>query len=183
MRRILTTLTLLAAAALPAYADDSRLVTSVKLLDIQTILTQEGHEILSTGNDGKVSVRAKTAKGLIFNIVGTACETEFADGCLGMNMQVRYDADGAETLERINDASLMWPAISAWYTPTGFDGETPTVGISRYVILDRGVTEGNIKDNLINLLAIAPRAAEFIWQVGEYAPGNEGDDADWDEEW
>lgn len=182
MRRILTTLTLVAAAAaLPAYADDSRLVTSVKLLDIQTILTEEGHQIMSTGNDGEVSVRAKNADGLIFNIIGTACDTEYADGCLGLNMQVRYNADGNESLDRINGANLMWGATSSWYAASGFDGDTPTVGISRYVILDRGVTAGNIKDNLINLLAIAPRAANYIWEVGEYAPGAEGeyDDEGW----
>jgi hypothetical protein len=45
------------------------------------------------------------------------------------------------------------------------------VGITRYVILDRGATLGNIKDNLLNLLSIAPQAANYIWQAGEYAPG------------
>lgn len=47
---------------------------------------------------------------------------------------------------------------------------TPTVGITRYVILDGGMTIRNIKDNLLNLLAIAPQAADYIWQTGDYAP-------------
>jgi hypothetical protein len=95
---------------------------------------------------------------------------EGTDGCLGINMQVRYDADGQETLELINEANLMWAATSAWYDDLGVDGYTPTVGITRYVILDGGMTVRNIKDNLLNLLAIAPQVADYVWQTGEWAP-------------
>ncbi|MFN4185350.1 MAG: YbjN domain-containing protein [Hyphomonas sp.] len=168
MRRTLTTFALLSVAALCAHADDSRLLTSATLADLRAIVTEEGYTILSTGDDGAYSVRARTADGLIFNLVGAACDTEYADGCLGISMQVRYDADGEETLERINEVNLMWAATAAWYSSGGTDGKTPTVGITRYVILDRGATVGNIKDNLLNVLAIAPKAANYIWQVDDY---------------
>lgn len=186
MRRTLTSLGILAALAGSAFADDSRLVTSVNLQDLQTILIEEGHTITSSGDDGDVSVRATdtAGSGLIFNLLGTACETEFSDDCLGINMQVRYDADGQETLERINDANLMWAATSTWYSVDGVDGSSPTVGITRYVILDGGMTIRNIKDNLINLLAIAPQVADYVWQSGEYAPGAVSDDEDYyDDDW
>lgn len=183
MRRLLTTLAIFSAAALSAHADDSRLVTSVKLADLQSMVTEEGYTIMSTGDDGDVSLRAKTEDGLIFNVIGTACDTDYADGCLGINMQVRYDADGNETLERINDVNLMWAATSAWYSAGGIDGNTPTVGITRYVILDQGATLGNLKDNLINVLAIAPQAANYIWQAGEYAPGYIPDEDDFYDDW
>jgi hypothetical protein len=176
MRRLLTTLAILATASTPAFADDNAIVKSVKLADLQRILAEEGYTINSTGDDGAISIRAtdEAETGLIFNLLGTACEVEGTDGCLGINMQVRYDADGTETLERINDVNLMWAATSAWYSPDGYDGATPTVGITRYVILDGGMTVRNIKDNLANLLAIAPQAADYIWEVGDYAP--DGDD-------
>ncbi len=183
MRKLLTSLAILSAAALSAQADDSRLITGATLADLQSIVVEEGYTIISTGDEGEVSVRAKTAEGLIFNLIGTICDSEYSDDCLGINMQVRYDADGKETLQRINETNLMWGAISAWYSAGGVDGNTPTVGISRYVILDRGATEGNIKDNLLNLLAIAPQAANYIWQAGEYAPGYEEEDEYWDEGW
>lgn len=186
MRRTFTSLALIAAFALPAFADDSRLVTSIKLQDLQTILVEEGHTITSTGDDGAVSVRATDTNntGLIFNVIGTACDLEgYGPGCLGINMQVRYDADGQETLERINDANLMWPATSTWYSATGFDGGAPTVGITRYVILDGGMTIRNIKDNLANLLAIAPQAADYVWKAGIYADGYVPEDEYYDEEW
>jgi hypothetical protein len=172
MRRTLTSLALLAVASAPAFADDNRLVKAVYLQDLQTILVEEGHTISSSGDDGPISVQATDTNdtGLIFHLIGTACDTEFSDGCLGINMQVRYDGDGRETLQRINEANLMWAATTAWYSQEGIDGETPTVGITRYVILDGGMTIGNIKDNLRNLLAITPQAADYIWQTGEYSP-------------
>ena len=171
MRRTLTSLGLLVALAGHAFADDSKVVKSVSLQDLETILVEEGHTVMSTGDDGPVSVRATDpTTGLIFNLLGVACETEYSDDCLGINMQVRYDADGQETLERINEANLMWAATSAWYSPDGTDGKSPTVGITRYVILDSGMTVRNIKDNLLNLLAIAPQVADYVWQAGDYAP-------------
>jgi hypothetical protein len=69
----------------------------------------------STGEDGPVSVRATDpSTGLIFNLLGVACETEYSNDCLGINMQVRYDADGQETLERNGLADLVrdWPVVS-----------------------------------------------------------------------
>lgn len=184
MRQILTSLVFMAAFTAPAFADDDTIVKSIKLQDLQKILVEEGYTINSTGDDGAVSIRATdtAGSGLIFNLLGTACEVEGVDGCVGINMQVRYDADGQETLELINDANLMWAATSAWYSAGGVDGESPTVGITRYVILDGGMTIRNIKDNLLNLLAIAPQAAEYIWQVGEYDPAAAGEEV-YDDEW
>lgn len=116
MRRLIASVAVLAAFALPALADDNQLVKTVNLQQLQTILVEEGYQINSTGDDGEVSVRATDVNdtGLIFNLLGTACDVEGYDpGCLGINMQVRYDADGQETLERINDVNLMWAATSA----------------------------------------------------------------------
>ena len=76
MRRTLTAIALISAAALPAQAEDSRLIYSVKTPDIEAMLTEEDYTILGTGEDGPVSVRARTEDGLIFNMIGTACETD-----------------------------------------------------------------------------------------------------------
>jgi len=186
MRRIIASMAILAAAAMPALADDNAVVKTVNLQQLQAILTEEGYTINSSGDDGAVSVRATDTNdtGLIFNVLGTACDVEGYDpGCLGINMQVRYDADGQETLELINEANLNWAATSAWYSAGGTDGNSPTVGITRYVILDGGMTIRNIKDNLVNLLAIAPQAADYIWQVGDYGPDGADDAAYDDDEW
>ena len=170
MRKILASIAILAALAGPAFADDSTVVKSVTLDDLKQILTEEGYTIKSTGDDGDVSIRAVDDDGLIFNVLGSACNVNGVDGCYGINMQVRYDADGDESLERINEANLKWAAATAWYFEQGYDGDGPIVGISRYVILDAGMTIGNIKVNLVNLLAIAPAAADYIWETGDWDP-------------
>jgi len=179
MRRILISLAVLSALAAPGFADDTRVMGSITMPEIRSLIEAEGFSIVKTGEDGPNSIRAVAEGGLIFNVIGTAYDTTLTNGCLGLNMQVRYDADGEETLERINNANLMWPATAIWYTEVGFNDGGPTVGVSRYVILDHGVTAANIKENLINLLAIAPQAADYIWQAGRYAPDYEGDDDDW----
>ena len=76
MRRTLTSLGFLAALAGSAFADDARVVKSVSLQDLQAILIEEGYTINSTGDDGEVSVRATdtAGTGLIFNLLGAACE-------------------------------------------------------------------------------------------------------------
>jgi hypothetical protein len=173
MRRTLTLFACIAALAAPALAEDTRLVSAIQLSDLQAILVEDGYTIEQSGHEGTYSVQARdtNGSGLVFHLLGTACDLEGYDpGCLGINMQVRYDADGSETLERINEANLMWAATSIWYSAGGIDGNTPTVGVTRYAILDRGATIGNVKDNLLNLLAIAPEAADYIWQAGQYAP-------------
>jgi hypothetical protein len=170
MHRILIFMTLVGVFALPAFADDSRLLTSITLPDLQAILSEEGHTIESTGDEGAMSIRATDSEGtgLIFNLIGRACDMEgYGPGCLGIDMQVRYDADGEETLERINDANLIWPPTKVWYSQGGVDGNSPTVGVSLYVILDGGMTVRNIKDYLTNLLAIAPQIADHVWDLGD----------------
>lgn len=172
MRRTLTTLAILASFAAPALADDNRLVKAVYLADLQSILTEEGYVIEESTSEGEISVQALDSEGtgLIFHLTGTACETDITDGCLGINMEVRYDADGTESLARVNEANIMWSATSTWYAAPEADGEVGTLAITRYVILDGGQTIGNIKVNLENLLAIAPQVADYVWETGEYAP-------------
>lgn len=161
--------------------DNTALVTSFSVQDMQALVTSEGHTLSPQGAFGPYSIRATTADGLIFDIIGSACATEYSPNCLGLRLQVGYFADDSVSLERINEANLMWPPASTWYDPTQ-DEEGPTLGITRYVILDRGMTFGNVKDNLINLLAIAPQAANHVFQTDDTGLGAEDDDyadGDW----
>jgi hypothetical protein len=47
------------------------------------------------------------------------------------------------------------------------------------------MTIRNVKDNLLNLLAIAPQVADYVWETGKYAPGGAEEDAGsyYDDEW
>ncbi|MEZ5954385.1 MAG: YbjN domain-containing protein [Hyphomonas sp.] len=150
-----------------SLADNDRVVKSVNLEDLKAIVVAEGHTIDSTGAFGDVSVRATTEDGLIFHLIGTACETEYSDDCLGLMVQVRYDADSDVTLESVNSANVTYAAVSTWW-----DKENETVGVTRYVILDGGQRMENVKINLENALALGPLVADVIWPSDE----------DWDDD-
>jgi hypothetical protein len=149
-----------------SLADESRLVRSVFVADLEALVASLGHEVRSTGSEGEHSVRAATEDGLIYNVVGTVCDTDIRPGCLGINMNVRYDGDDMVTYEKLNNANLTWVATS-----TSLEGEIGTTNstliISRYVILDGGMTMRNVSDNLTNLLAIAEMVADYVWEVDE----------------
>jgi hypothetical protein len=172
MRTFLATAALATAVAFTAsaedfsanvsLADDDRVVRSVSLEDLKALAVSEGHTITETGGEGDVSVRATNSDGLIFHLIGTACQTEYSEDCLGMMIQVRYDDDEDVTAELINDANLAYAAVSTWW-----DKDSETVGVTRYVILDGGQRMENLKINLQNALALGPLVADLIWPYDE----------------
>jgi len=168
VRAFLAMTALAAAVSLPALAEDftadtsladnDRVVRSVNLEDLKALAVAEGHTITETGSYGETSVRATTPDGLIFHLIGTACDTDYADGCLGFMVQVRYDDDDSVTTDKINEANLTYAAVSTWW-----DEEGATIGVTRYVILDGGQRMENLKINLENALALGPLVADVIW--------------------
>ena len=178
MRTLLTTAALAAAVTFSAsaqeftadtsLADDDRVVRSVSLEDLKAIAISEGHEITETGGEGDVSLRAVNSDGLIFHLIGTACDTQYSEDCLGMMVQVRYDSDADVTDAMINEANLAYAAVSTWW-----DKEGETVGVTRYIILDGGQRMENVKINLQNALALGPLVADTVW------PYDDEDMYDW----
>ena len=168
MRTILAATALAALTAFSASADDfsadtsladnDRVVRSVNLEDLKALAVSEGHTINSVGDNGDVSLRAVTPDGLIFHLIGTACDTQYSADCLGFMVQVRYDDDADVTVDKINAANLSYAAVSTWW-----DQDGDTVGVTRYVILDGGQRMENLKINLENALALGPAVANVIW--------------------
>ena len=68
-------------------------------------------------------------------------------------MSSRFEATDAVTLDKVNEANLERAAVSVWRLQD-------SVGVSRYVILDGGMSEANIRINLDNFLAIVPGVAD-----------------------
>jgi hypothetical protein len=186
MRRLFTTLALAVAIAAPALAQgtftadaslarDDRQVRSVFLEDLKAVVVAAGHTITAAAGN---SVTATNENGLIYNLDGTICENEIRPGCLGININVRYDGDDMVTYEKLNAANLNWTPVSV-----ALEGEIGAADssliITRYVILDGGMSMANVKDNLTNALSIATSVADYVWEVGEYAPDYEDDLDDW----
>ncbi|MEM5516571.1 YbjN domain-containing protein [Henriciella sp. AS95] len=149
--------TLVAAAmavSLPAMAQDAGLISSVTEDSLAAFAEAQGHEVLGYGEAGEVSVRAESADGIVYYLTGTAC----TDGtCTGINMSARFDANEQVTLETINDANIRRAAVSVWLLDN-------TLGISRYVILDGGMTEENIQINFDNFIAIVPAVIDMFYE-------------------
>ena len=134
------------------------LVKSVTEADLRELVIAEGYTVDEVHPFEAPSVRGKTKDGHLFVLVGTACNQGGVVGCQGIMMQVRYDADDRVTLDGMNSANLKEAALSSWWDKT-----EKTIGFTRYVVLDDGVTWMNIRQNLRVLLAIEPKAMAQVW--------------------
>ncbi len=154
--------------------DDRKLVNSVTLADMQAIVTSLDHTVLNSDADD-VFIVAQDENGQKYVLDGTACND--AGACQGINMLMTYDLTDNISLESLNTASLTYAAVSVWQ-------DDPTVGVSRYVILDGGMTIANIKVNIDTLTALGGKVMmaaskpddDFGDDSGEYAHDGTCDD-------
>lgn len=160
MHHLKLTIALAVAACLPppvaaqAYSP-ARIVEGVRLGDLKAIVASFGDEVINEGMAGDTSLAARSADGTVYLLLGTACGDE-ALGCQGVNMQVRLDAEAVDH-EKVNALNMAEQALNTW-----FDPRTNTLGFTRYVVLDHGITMANLRENVAVLLAIAPTAAESL---------------------
>ena len=70
-------------------------------------------------------------------------------------MTVTYGREADDTPDDINRANKKYAAVSLWYDDT-------QIGISRYVILDYGMTLENLRFNVDILLGVAPSAIAAV---------------------
>lgn len=134
------------------------LVKSVTEADLRELVLAEGHTIDAMHPFEAPSVRGKTKEGLVFVLIGSACDLNGIPGCRGVLMQVRYDSNDSVTADSINKANLKEAAISTWW-----DKEDKTVGFSRYVVLDDGITWLNLRQNLRVLLSVQAGANKEVF--------------------
>ena len=75
-------------------------------------------------------------------------------------MQVRFDPVSTITDSDLARANLQEAAVLTWR-----DTSDGTIGVTRYVVLDYGVTMKNLRENVRVLLGITPLVIEAL--VGE----------------
>ena len=154
---MMATMATAAHAQVADLAEDSRLVRSVKLVDIQAVVTASGHTITSSDADS-VLVSAQVPEGIRYVLRGTACDG--GQTCQGINMVISYDMPNGIDDGRLNQADVTFAAASVWRSNNN-------IGVSRYVILDGGMTMENIKINLQTLISIAPQVFEKVRDADE----------------
>ena len=141
----------------PARASTS-IVKTVNEADLRALVLTEGHTVDAMHPFESPSVRGKTKDGLLFVLIGTACDIEGVPGCQGVMMQVRFDSDDTVTVAGINQANLKEAALSTWW-----DKEEKTVGFTRYVVLDDGITWLNLRQNLRVLIDVQADANKHVF--------------------
>lgn len=74
-------------------------------------------------------------------------------------VQIRFDADASIADERLLRANLAQAAVNTWRDQSG------TIGVTRYVVLDHGITMANLRANVLVLLGLAPSVVQTL--IGE----------------
>lgn len=150
------------ANAAPAQAQSQgysaeRLVKSVDLEDLRAIVESLGHTVSEQGKFGDVSVSATDAQETNYILIGTACNANGVRGCQGVMMQVRFDPDESVDAESLARANLSQAAVNTWRDPAN-----GTIGVTRYVVLDHGITMANLRENVNVLLSLTPSVVDAL---------------------
>jgi len=151
---------LIAALALglaaPAAAQDfvpDKVVKSVGSGDLAAVVGALGHQVLEQGEGEETVVLAENPDQLKYVLLGTACEMNGVAGCQGVLMQAQFDLPPATTYETVAKANLDYAALNIWV-----DFGEKSLGFTRYVVLDEGVTMANLRANVEVLLSLIGEA-------------------------
>ena len=142
----------------------NRIVDSIEAADLTQVVQAMGHRVEAYGENGDRSLRAVTPNGLQYFLIGTACDQGGVSGCRGVIMQVRVEAPERTTLNSLLRASDRHAPLNIWVNQ-----EARIIGFSRYVVLDGGVTMGNLAANLNVLLGLIPSALQVAGNTEQAA--------------
>lgn len=142
----------LGVIAAPAAAQTfvpGELKKSVGTEDLAAVVGSLGHQVLEQGEEGNVLVLAENQDQLKYVMLGTACDVDGVAGCQGVLIQAQFDLPPGTTYETVARANLEYVALNVWV-----DFEQKSLGFTRYVVLDDGVTMANIRANVEVLLGL-----------------------------
>jgi hypothetical protein len=147
-----------ATARAKAYAPDV-IALSVDNDDLKAIVASLGHTLDKVDFNTDVAVSATDERGTKYVMIGTACGVNGVAGCQGIAMQVRFDQGAGDvSLEKLAKANMSQLAVS-----TAWEPDAKVIAVTRYVVLDHGVTMANIRENLAVLLAVTPEVAKILF--------------------
>lgn len=149
LKSILTASAIMMGLVLPSAAQDDEMITGITQADLKALVIDMGDVITDEEDD---MIFAEDVLGTVYSLRGTACSDT---DCKGVEMTVKFDRTANDTPDDINRASLEFAAVKVWY-------DDDEIGVSRYVILDYGMTMKNLEFNLDVLLGIAPSVIEVI---------------------
>ena len=146
----------LGALAAPASAQryvPGEVKKSVVTEDLAMIVGALGHQVLEQGEADNVLVLAENENQIKYVLLGTACDTNGVPGCQGLLIQAQFELPPATTYETVAQANLQFSALNVWV-----DFKEKSLGFTRYVVLDEGVTMANLRANVDVLMGLIGEA-------------------------
>jgi hypothetical protein len=147
------------AAASPAAADDfqpEQVVSAISLAQLKQVVGALGHKVEAEDAKDR-TLRATDGNGTSYVLTGAACDIDGVPGCRGVAMQVLVSANGEVPDARLAEANLEQAAVSTRYYP-----DTGAISVTRYLVLDGGVTLANVAQNIGVLLALTPEVIRIV---------------------
>ncbi|MGN6498049.1 MAG: hypothetical protein ACTHK5_12055 [Tsuneonella sp.] len=147
------------AVASPALADDfqpDQVVKAVSLTQLKQVVGAMGHKLEAEDAKDR-TLRATDGSGTSYVLTGAACDVEGVPGCRGVVMQVLVSANGEIADAKLAEANLEQAAVSTRYYP-----DTGAISVTRYLVLDGGVTLANVAQNIGVLLALTPEVIRIV---------------------
>ncbi|MCL9982590.1 MAG: YbjN domain-containing protein [Erythrobacter sp.] len=140
--------TVSAPAAAQQFVPDE-IKKSVVNEDLAAVVGALGHQVLEQGEGGNVLVLAENQDQIKYVLLGTACDTNGVTGCQGVLMQAQFELPITTSYETVAQANLQFSALNVWV-----DFEQKSLGFTRYVVLDEGVTMANLRANVEVLMGL-----------------------------
>ncbi|HEY2660773.1 MAG TPA: YbjN domain-containing protein [Caulobacteraceae bacterium] len=165
MTRVILALLLCGAAAAPALAQPAAEPTTVIRWDtgqLVNVLQSLGTTEIRTGDSGgKPALTARTRDGLSVGLYGKGCDPATppaAPVCHGIEGVISFDAsqkpERATLVEHLNHDYALGKFMSE---PDG------TIRVSRYFLLDGGISEDNLRAELNGYFTVGVLAGRAIW--------------------
>ena len=133
--------------------DATRIINGVTYDDLVAFVESQGHT-LKEARENDIILSAQTDDGVTYLLNGTACNS--SNFCRGLNMIVLYTvADRIDPI-KLNQADKSFAAVAVW------EHDDKQLAISRYIILDKGMSWENLTPNLNTLIAGAEKVLEKV---------------------
>ena len=142
-----------ASAQAPLEYDANRIVEDVDLAELRNLAAVLGFEVLEANESQRPEVVLRSDSGRTFFLRGYVCNQNGGKaGCQGLLMFSRYNQPPGLTPAHVKKADDETVVVKVWLN------SDDKVRIDRYMILDNGVTFGNLLENIKVFLASNQKA-------------------------
>lgn len=138
----------------PAHAQ--ALIADASTEDVKSLITGIGGTVVNAGvaSSGRRYVRATSAEGLSFDIYSFQCDNDQADQrCTGLEFMVNFDLGSEDNVKKAMTL-VDYAAVEDL-------GSGDNLTLSRYMILDGGISRSNFDTNLKVFLKIS----DNVWNL------------------